>query len=397
MARRVYFYCNAIGDEVRIDRSISTDSPAATRKIVGICAALRRVGVKATIISMGRGASGRDGRYHRSRACRLHGVPVAYGPMLHLPVLSQLLTLAWLVAMAVRKPVRRPNAVHLFYNQLSAYIPAMALLRLAGARTAIDIEDGHTRQASTIGRNRLGNASPALFPRLVSNGALLACSALAAHTGIRPVMPYYGAIPRRAGHIRDRRVDGAPSLQVLYSGFLSRETGANLLIEAVDLMRASGDQTFDALTINVAGMGPAMPDFRRLEEGRGPAVKVLGRLVDADYTRLLAASDIGLSLKLVGGDLDETTFPSKTVEYAENGLAIIATDISDVRLLFEESALYIERNAPEELVHHLAWAVRNPTERGSLAIAAQAVVHARLSMESAGERLAAFLFSGRQQ
>lgn len=397
MARRVYFYCNALGDDVRIGRSISTDSPAATRKIVGICNALRRVGVKATIVSMGRGASGRDGRYHRPLAGHLNGIPVAYGPMLHRPILSQLMTLVWLIAMAVRNSARRPDTVHLFYNQLSAYIPAMALLRLAGASTAIDIEDGHTPQKSNIGRSRLGNAPPVLFPHLVSNGALIACSALAAHTGIRPIMPYYGAIRQRPRGDREERIAGAPSLQILYSGFLSRETGADLLLEAVNLMRGSDDPTFDALTLNIVGMGPSVSEFQRLEEGRGPTVKVLGRLDDRDYNRVLSACHIGLSLKLVGGELDETTFPSKTVEYAENGLAIIATDISDVRLLFDETVLYIERNEPEELVNHLAWAVRNQATLGSLAKASQTVVHELLSLESAGKSLAAFLFSGRSR
>jgi glycosyltransferase involved in cell wall biosynthesis len=391
MMRRVYFYSNATGDDVRISRSIVSDSPAATRKVIGLCRALRTAGVKATIVSMGRGKIQRGGGYHPAQAGRLAGIPIVYGPMSHLPLLSQLLTMAWLLAVAARLARRRRGSVHLFYNQLTAFIPALVWLGLAGQRTFLDIEDGPVggkeRHAT-----RFGNGSSALYARLINGGALLACTALAAGTKIRPTMVYYGAAEPPRPFEGAGRFEPAATMEVLFSGFLSTDTGAAALIDAVERMRATEEPAFDSVRINIAGMGPSLPAFEPLAEGSRPHVRIFGRLDNREYRQLLRSCAVGLSLKRIGGNFAETTFPSKTVEYAENGLAIVATDISDVRLLFGGSALYVERDDPEQLVAHLLWAARNRAALAAKAAASQAIVREQLSFVNSGRALARFLF-----
>lgn len=392
MFQHLYFYCNALADDVRASRSISSDSPAATRKVLGLCRALRTAGVNATVVSMGRGESGRSGAYHQPQVRRLAGIPIVYGPMLHRPIISQLLTMIWLVAMSARLARRRPGGLHLFYNQLTAYVPALVCLRLTAQRTAVDIEDGPVSRG--LGRyvTRFGNAPAALYERLISSGALTACSALAAGTRIRPTMAYYGAVDV-SGENGNIDVPDHGSLHVLYGGFLNHDTGVSLFVQAIDMMRESGDPTFDALSISIVGMGPGLREFRRFEGGRSPSVRVSGRASDAEYSKLIRQCHIGLSLKLIGGEMAETTFPSKTVEYAEKGLAVIATDISDVRLLFGDAVFYVERNAPEELMAHLKWALRNRSALADKAMVAQGIVQEQLSLPNAGRALATFLFT----
>ena len=55
MKRRLIFMCNAFDDMTRTARGISTDSPAASKKIIQLCKALRLYEVKPIVLSMGRG------------------------------------------------------------------------------------------------------------------------------------------------------------------------------------------------------------------------------------------------------------------------------------------------------------------------------------------------------
>lgn len=393
--RQLYFYGNAISDEVRAARGIATDSPAATRKMVGLCRALRSVGVGATIVSMGRGGGTRSGRLFRSEVDRIDGAPVIFGPVLDIPVLSQIVSAVWLGWIAVRLSRRRRGAVHLMYNQMSAFLPALVLLRMTRANIAADIEDGPIRHNAVAHARPLGTLSPGLFARFVTGGALLATSALASGTPIRPVKPYYGAIPAGNRARPAAMFDGGEPLVALFAGYLNDDTGLAVLTEAIRKMREAGDPLFDRLVIKIVGMGPGQDVMRDLNEtlSGAPRVDILGRVGNEAYAALLDGTHIGLSLKPVGGDVSKTTFPSKTVEYAENGLALIATDISDVRALFGDSALYLEGNDAEELVERLRFALEQPTAVAEMAARGQRLVRDRLSYAAAGAELAAFLFA----
>jgi glycosyltransferase involved in cell wall biosynthesis len=338
---------------------------------------------------MGRGQGGRKGAFHGRRVARLEGIPIVYGPAWNVPIISQLLSMAWLLAIAARL-ARRRRCVHLFYNQLNAYLPALVLLRLLDKRAALDLEDGPVADQPATHVTRLGNASPAIYQRLINGGALLACSALAGGTEIRPVMPYYGSL--RTGTPKRGRRDAGEDVDIFYSGYLDDDTGVALLAAAVRRLRASKEPALNRLRINVAGMGPGLAALAALEGGKAPAVRVLGRLSAEDYRAQLETAAAGLSLKLPGGPFAHSTFPSKTVEYAEHGLALIATDISDVRALFGGAARYIEHDDPEELAAHLLWAAQNPDALGKSGRAARKQVEATLSQAEAGRALTRFLF-----
>ncbi|HST35289.1 MAG TPA: glycosyltransferase [Allosphingosinicella sp.] len=356
--------------------------------MVGACAALRTVGVRAAIVSMGRGQGGRRGAFNGRRVARLEGIPILYGPAWNVPLLSQLLSMAWLVAVAIRLS-RHRQCVHLFYNQLNAYLPAIVLLRLLDRRAALDLEDGPVADQPAHA-TRLGNASPSIYARLINGGALLACSALAGGTDIRPVMPYYGCL--RTGAPKRGLRDTGEEVRIFYSGYLDDDTGVALLSAAVGKLRASREPALKRLRIDVAGMGPGLAALADLEGGKSPAVHVLGRLGGEDYRARLRTASAGLSLKLAGGPFAHSTFPSKTVEYAEHGLALIATDISDVRALFGDAALYIERDDPEELAAYLLHAAQHPETLAKSGRAARKRIEDRLSEAESGRALAAFLF-----
>src|ERR1700683_3897094 len=93
MPRRLVIVCNALDDETRTERGISTDSPAASRKVFMMAMAVRRAGVRVHVVSFARGRQDGSGRLYRLATRRRAGVSIVYLPFWNRPVLSELLSL----------------------------------------------------------------------------------------------------------------------------------------------------------------------------------------------------------------------------------------------------------------------------------------------------------------
>ena len=115
-----------------------------------------------------------------------------------------------------------------------------------------------------------------------------------------------------------------------------------------------------------------------------------GRISDIRYREVLSTCQIGLALKPVGGPLADTTFPSKVIEFAGSGLLVLSTDISDVRSLLGDGALYLEQNDPELLIKLLASIVSDAASR--CAQRGRMAAERRCAPSRAGQDLRQFLF-----
>jgi glycosyltransferase involved in cell wall biosynthesis len=339
---------------------------------------------------MGRGRVGRFG-WHGVEQNMIEGIPTYFGPMLHVPVVSYLVTMAWLAWFALKNSDHKRPQAHLFYNQLTLYLPALMLLHMRGHKTYVDIEDAPIADLSQKKGRFLpkfgANAPPRIFSSYVSGGALLASSALAAGTRVRPTLAYYGAVD-----IKNERSEKAGyPLHILVSGTLEPATGMTLLaqsLELIDLHNLS-----KSITVHITGQGSSVFELQEVTKRlKNVKVMVLGRVGAEDYRKTLEQADIGLSLKLVGGPYADSTFPSKAIEYAENGLMIISTDISDVRTIFGNSARYLTTNSPAALAETIIAAAQNPRETRMLGRQAQRIITDRLSYPRAGEMLKDFFF-----
>lgn len=389
MTHTVFFYCNAVDGDIRAERNITTDSPAATRKVFGIARALRVAGCDVTVISMGRGRVPGQFAFYRGKTVEKNGVAVRYGPFATTRGLSELLSMVWLLWMAIRLSWGQANARHLFYNQFSAYLPALAWLRLRRRQTVGDIEDGpiDARVQSTL-RTR-ANADPALFARFISHGALIACRALANGTTIRPTLPCYGAL----------RLAEAPSprptypIVVLMSGWINDGTGGDLLLAALRRLADADDPRLLRLSIEVSGFGDGLDALAQAARD-DPRLRLVvhGRLDNTAYGALLNRAAVGLSLKTHAGAYADTTFPSKVMEYAERGLCIVSTDISDVRHVFGDAIRYVTGDDPAQVAAHLEWIADYPDEVNALGRAGRALVAERFTEEAVGRTLSAFMF-----
>ena len=383
-ARRLLFLCNALDDPMRLERRITTDSPAASRKVFMMLDALRAPGTFGHAISLGRGRRDGSPAWYPATLRRGRRFVTLYLPFTHRRFLSELLSFVAPVAplWRLRRSARRTTL--LFYNRERAWLLALVVGRLLGYRTALDLEDGEVG----IGRRARG-VRQFLFDRLCTGGTMLACSQLLAWTKLRPAICYYGVVDApdvpRDWH--------APTVHVLLGGTLTAETGTGLLADAVALLREAAPPWAGALELHVTGKGEGRDRLDALAaDAAAPRIVVHGRTTDAEYRAIGDAMHAGLNLRLHAGNLADTTFPSKVTEMAGAGLLVLGTDVSDVRAVLGDGAVYVERDDPALLIERLEWIVTQRADAAAAAARGLARVRALCAPGPAGTRLRAHLF-----
>ncbi|MDG0804458.1 glycosyltransferase [Pectobacterium brasiliense] len=368
--KKIIIVCNAIDDVVRSERNITTDSPAASRKVFMLADALADTDVHVDIVSMGRGKANGGFKFYNLKKIKNDNVNITYLPFTHIRFFSELLTflyLAIITACSIAKGGYSDKAV-IFYNRLPAYILSLFVSVIFRAKRIIDIEDGEivSNESKSL-KNKVKSIVPWLYDTFCKDGAMLACSALSSMTKIEHTTCYYGTV---SPVIRETTVFDKNKVSILLSGSLSEDTGAERLSNAIRLMR-SDSQRWRNVQFEISGQGPSLQSFQDLMNGEGfPAVRVHGRLSNSDYHDLLVNCDVGLALKPIIGSLANTTFPSKVVEYANSGLLVISTDISDVRhVLGADGAIFLSTDSEDEIInafdkviHDIAWSKKTAEE-----------------------------------
>jgi glycosyltransferase involved in cell wall biosynthesis len=383
----VLVVCNALDDVTRMERRITTDSPAASRKVFLMANALRLAGVRPVVLSLGRGRTDGSGGAFAAKVCRVGGVPTIYAPFSHRRGFSEVLSLFGLL-WPLQRLARHSQRAVIFYNRFPAYLLLLRAASCLGYRSYLDLEDGEVVASRSL-KERLARIVPAQFDRYCRDGALLACSALEAMTTVRPVRCYYGTA---VGDVdMPRWLTGR--ITCLMSGTLAPDTGAPLLIEAIRRLRVRQPDWAAGLRFEVTGKGESLAAFEQLAAEPGlPRVRVHGRTSDARYVEILRGCEIGLALKPVGGALADTTFPSKVIEFAGSGLLVLSTDISDVRRLFGDGARYLERNDPELLIERLAAIATDREAAARCARQGRQAAEHHCAPSRAGEDLRQFFF-----
>ena len=390
MARPRFIYlCNALDEKVCEKRRITSDSPAATRKVLQVALALRQQAVGAMVLSLGRGRQLGTGKWFSARATRVSGVPIVYAPFFDFPFVTHFVTLLGLLPLILRLRTRSVSSTILAYNRLPHYWLAMELARLCGFRRFLDLEDGETRTGSGV-RERIARALSARFNKLCDAGAMLASSALKRQYPGQNTICCYGVADANEAK-RDWR---SGKIVVLLGGTLQWDTGANLFIEAIELLRNASVEKMEEIDFVVTGKGEMAPAIKSLADRPGlPKVIFLGSVSRERYRSVVTSAHVGLCLKLPSSDLGDTTFPSKVVEIASSGMLLLTTKVSDVPGLFmEDGALYLEDESPEQLAGVLRWLIDNRATAESIALLGQARISEVCRSETVGKSLKNFFF-----
>jgi len=383
------YLCNAFDEPVKRERGIVTDSPAASRKVFGVARALSCAGMDVAVLSLGRGRQDGSGRRFAHKKTDHDGITVAYAAFWHMPVLTHLVSAFSMLVLVMAYRKQGAKRV-LAYNRCIHYLPALMYARLAGMQSFLELDDGWLRQPGIFQRF-LGW----LYDRLCADGALLACRALAGQVRVKKIQVCYGAIDPEACQTVDVAAKWRTRpIRFLFGGTLNRETGAVLFIDGMRVFSARYPELCAQVRVTVTGFGEMAGAFERLarEESMREWLEFRGRVSGQEYARLLESCHVGMCLKLSSDELHGTTFPSKVIEYAEHGLLVLSTPVSDVPELFTgEQALILTADDPGLLADAMAWCVRRHDEARDRAAVGLTMVRDRLSFARTGSELRAFL------
>jgi glycosyltransferase involved in cell wall biosynthesis len=339
LEKLVIYVTNAIEDNVRISREIDTDSPACSRKVFLTCKNLNKSGVKVIVISLGRGRTKNKFSFYSSKITRRDNFIIIYAPFCHLPIISHLVSLFWPFLFFLTNKFRfnKYKTVFFFWNRTFAFVPILLISIFHSYKTILDLEDGDIFKQGKL-LSRIKSYILIFIYDTICHGVVVTNTSLMNNTLIKSKFCFYGIQPF---FDNSTCIKNTTHLDILFSGTIIKETGAEILYNAIKKIRNSGYEWSENLLIHVTGKGDSINLFYELQsKNKHPLVKVYGRLDDENYKKVLDSCNVGLALKLPEGPLASTTFPSKVLEYVNSNLLILTTDISDVKLLLKDEAIY---------------------------------------------------------
>lgn len=387
---RTIFVCNALEDSTRLERNISTDSPACSRKVFLMSQALKTAGDSVLILSMGRGEARGNNHYHNGKIKYIKKTPIIYAPFSEQKIVSEFVTLFSLPYILFRMRRYRGRTSVVFWNRTSAYIPSLFMSLILGYSRFQDLEDGDLPVSNWTLSYLYILLKRTIYNKVCSSGALISCIALASSLTRKHFFCYYGV---SENILKPKIFDSHCKIVLLMGGTVSSDTGALTLYNAIKLLRELDESWVERLEFVITGKGNCVHLFEHfMNTEMAPSVKVMGRLNDLEYDDVLACAHVGLALKQVTGPLATTTFPSKVIEIASAGLLVITTDISDVRtVLGDDGAVYLPDDEPERLINAIRWIIANPGTANAISERGTAVVRDKLSLSSGGVALRNYL------
>jgi glycosyltransferase involved in cell wall biosynthesis len=382
--RIFYFAPVAVGEN-----AAGYEVPAVRNKVLGVCSAIQAAGGRAVLVSplAPRSAVGLARPLRVARVGRLPSIQVLSRGKRGLHRLVQLVTLA----VAALRLVRRQDIV-ILYNFFPEYLLAALCLRIRGTRCVIDIEDA-PRKDETSGRGLMNRWSYRLLRRIVDRRALIVSDALARQLNLDRYLPVYGVASYFTPPIDRLPLFSDPTIRINLGGAVWKETGGALFADALRILaRDHGSRPLHFfVTGHIAkGLFDRLPEL--VNATQALRLEIAEDLDFDSYRALLDTIDVGLCLKLPSHSIGQTTFPSKVVEIAANGILLVTTPVSDVPLIFDDDcAAMLASEDPAELAALLASLPDRREEMAARAGAGRQRVTDRLSGAAVGRALRTFL------
>ncbi|GAB3627443.1 hypothetical protein PTE30175_02133 [Pandoraea terrae] len=362
---------------------------AASHKVAGMAAGLRSQGRRAVVVSSPIVTRERRRWGFGGRVCRDDGMACVYLPVVRMRGWNRLWSGLLYLWFAVRR-IRADDTV-VFYNFFPEYLLAAAWLRCryGAERLIMDIEDG-PRADEPGARARITRWSFRVLRRLCSPRAIVVSHQLAASLGVTDACVINGVA--LSGPALPPDFDGPVTF--LYGGTIEAGTGLPIFVDAVRQIAREHPQLAARIRFLITGFG-ATEELEALAADvrlSGVVVDVRQDVGPTEYLAALRASQVGLSLRMPVSSLSATTFPSKVIEFAANGLLVLTTDVSDIGRIFDGATAVVLREATAQgLAAQMIAIAADPATHARVAAAGRTRVIERFSIAAIGRQLADFL------
>jgi len=390
---RVLYLCNAIDQNIKEERHITFDSPAATNKVFGIAKALQSKGFDIHIVSFGKGKQTGSGTKYPAQLKIVDGIPIHYAAFWQIPIISHLIGTFSLVSL-VRNLIKgfSGRVIVIAYNRLWQYLPSLIYAKFLKANNFLDLEDAPLISSHRILQYK-DTFSKQLFSQLCNSGSIIVANNISNYVNKKHVFVCYGTAEI---HQHDTRAWLPDPKKIMFGGTLVSETGVQLLIDTIIWLEVHNPELKKTISFTITGQGPLANNLDLFAETTGSGwIRFLGTLDHDTYISELKTAHIGLNLRLASSEMGKTTFPSKILEYASHGLAIISTRVSDVPyLLDDESAIFLEDETPLHLASIFTKIGRGFYDLQSIGEKGQERINSVCSPDAVGNNLKKFLMKG---
>jgi len=387
---RVLYLCSAVDEETKTARHILFNNAAATNKVFGLAKALQNQNVDIHVVSLGRGRQTGSKERFPIEMKTIFGFPIHYAAFWHVPVLTHIIG-AFSLAKIVQQLSRgyQGRVIVIAYNQLWHYLPSLFCSKLYGNDNYLDLEDGNTPPESRL-KGVSVKIRHAFFSYLCDSGAILAAKSLKDQVKTKNTFVCYGCMELQP---HKQNILTRQPVQIMFGGSLFLETGAQLLMDTITLLESQQPELKHNLQFTVTGYGAMSDELSKFSETVGKGwINFLGDVDRETYLKVLNTAHLGLCLKLSTSEMGKTTFPSKILEYASHGLAIISTRVSDVPdLLDQESAILLDEETPQHLASIFLKIGDGGFDLPSLGKKSQEKINSVCSTEVVGKNLKQFL------
>lgn len=363
---------------------------AASRKVINLALALRGRGVHTFVVAMpvvGR----RVVKYISSAKIYRDQVPVIKPPSTHLTAINRLLAAFYYFYIAVFK-VRRSGVVVL-YNFHLEYFFACFYLFIVGNRAFLELEDFPVKDGTLRG---VYNSLSYCLVRPLCNSSVIAVSdEVASISSACKALVIQGIISREDAYAEDNILK--PSVQqgvvIHYGGSIVPDTGLDIFVDAVRLIREQWSDK--CIVFEVTGFGniSRILDLANVNSSYNAIVNFHSNLAPSGYLQVLRGAHASLSLKNPSSVYGYTTFPSKVIEIAANGILLISSNIPSVCKIFGDAALFMNTYSASELASKIIWVHDNLKEANELAVLSKVKCLDKFSMGGVGIQLENFLLA----
>ncbi|OUU51305.1 MAG: hypothetical protein CBC25_05790 [Pelagibacteraceae bacterium TMED65] len=234
-----------------------------------------------------------------------------------------------------------------FYNSLPEYLFAIIYCKIFNLDIFLDIEDSPRRDEFNI--NAIVNS---IFFYIYKNYFFknYMCTNIKNYNLIKKYNKkfiYYGSIKK---FIPNNLLTNDKIL-ILFSGTINKATGLNIFIELVHQINIDDNYMFirDKVHFYVTGNLDRSDDVSSLLNYSNVSLKL--NLPYNDYLNLLSNVNLAFNLRIPNSYINNTTFPSKIIEYLRHNIHIISSKNEDLESFkFYNSVFIMEKYDSYELI-----------------------------------------------
>ena len=338
-------YCSLLG--------VSLYVGAAFKKMAGVVNAMNHSGMNAQLLTLPVLDNAHSPLVARKCFLSDDGLSATYLLTFRSRILRKLIgpfAFAWFALFSISR-----NDTVIVYNHSFEYFLLLCILRLRGVAVYQDIEDVPIASDRTF----IGYVNQLFFKLtflLTSGRKIVVSRQVASSLKLKDYLVVNGAFISNSSNSSDFESkwkdlsEGGP-LCIHYGGTLTTATGLDLFIQALKILTCNYNHA-RPINFYVTGIGDISRVSELVASFDNPNIVVIisPKAPLSQYEQILSFCHLSLSLRSPDAPISFTTFPSKVIEASARGLALITTDVSDMRQVYDEqSAFYLSSFNPRGL------------------------------------------------